>query len=481
MKLTIFSRLVISYITILSMVVVASIYSMYLLGNVNEVTRSVLEVDNRMLDLQKKLTDSLFTQLRYGKKSIVMKDYTLYDQFLATKADFNSDLEDAFLITDSVQTQNLLNRVKLFHHRYQSLVGEEIENMKSERPYDQRLYEGKKESEINKAIEGLKELADYSRNNIFTKIQKLDMAAAKSRSVALVMITITLLVGILISVIITRNITKPLSDMKKKTQEIASGNFDLSLKQSSLPEISELAGAFNVMCMRLKEVDKMKTDFLSVMSHELRTPLSSIQEGTNLLLEGVGGNISEKQKRLLDIIAEEDKRLINLVNSLLDLSKMEAGMMTYSYKEKDVIPLIKKALVEILPLAQAKNIKFKVDITNKLPSIKMDQEMISRALRNLIGNAVKFTPNGGLIGISTRLKDRWIEFSVSDTGPGIPEQDLERIFDKYRQAELPDNNKQKGTGLGLAIVKHIINAHGGKVWVESTPETGSTFIFALPV
>ncbi|HUU41956.1 MAG TPA: ATP-binding protein, partial [Desulfatiglandales bacterium] len=145
------------------------------------------------------------------------------------------------------------------------------------------------------------------------------------------------------------------------------------------------------------------------------------------------------------------------------------------------IYLIKKPLVEILHLAKAKNIKFKVDISNELPPIKMDYEMISRALRNLIGNAVKFTPNGGLIGISTRLKDRWIEFSVSDTGPGIPEEDLARIFDKYRQAELPDNNKQKGTGLGLAIVKHIINGHGGKVWVESTPGTGSTFIFALPV
>jgi two-component system sensor histidine kinase GlrK len=481
MKLTIFSRLVIGYIIILSMAALANIYSIYQLRNVNETTRSVLEIDNRLLDLQKKLTDSLFSQMRYEKKCIVMKDYTLYDQFLVAKADFDEDLKRTFLTADSPRIIDLLNSVKQFQHRYQSLVGEEVENMKKDRSYNQTLYAEKKERNVNKAIDRLKQLGEYSKENTYSKIKQLDIAVAQSRSVALIMISVTLLLGILISIIITRTITKPLSVMKKKTQEIAEGNFNISLKQSDLPEIAELADAFNAMCERLEEVDDMKSDFLSVMSHELRTPLTSIKEGANLLLEGVGGEISERQRRLLNIIAEEDKRLVNLVNSLLDLSKMEAGMMSYNYKEKDIIPLIKGVLVEILPLAQAKKIKFKVDIGNELPSVKMDPEMISRALRNLIGNAVKFTPSGGLIGISTRLKDRWIEFSVSDTGPGIPEQDLVKIFDKYRQVRLPGSDQKKGTGLGLAIVKHIITAHGGKVWGENNPGTGSTFIFSLPV
>jgi two-component system sensor histidine kinase GlrK len=244
--------------------------------------------------------------------------------------------------------------------------------------------------------------------------------------------------------------------------------------------MNELADAFNVMCMRLKKVDKMKSDFLSVMSHELRTPLASIQEGTNLLLEGIGGTITEKQEKLLTIIAEEDKRLINLANSILDLSKMEAGMMIFNFEQGDLIPLIKRTLVEITPIVKVKGIKFKGDFSDKLPLVKMDREMITRVLRNLLGNAIKFTPNGGIIGVSVKQQDGWIEASISDTGPGISEEDFEIIFEKYRQIELPGSDQKKGTGLGLAIVKHTVTAHGGKVWVQSKPGAGSTFTFALP-
>ncbi len=481
MKFTIFSRLVIGYTIILTMVVVASIYSMYQLINVNMVTRSVLETDNQMLDLQKKLTDSLFEQIRYEKKAIVMRDISLYDHFLTAKVDFNTYLQQAYTIADSPEMKNLLTQAKKIHGQYQSHVMEEMENLKTDRPYDYESFAGKKEELANQTITALKYLEDYSRNNTFDKIKQLDSAVTNSRSVALAIIMTTLLLGIVISVVITRNIIKPLSIMKKKTQDIAKGNFSSTLRVSSPPEIKELADAFNSMCEQLKEVDNMKSDFLSIMSHELRTPLTSIQEGTNLLLEGVGGNITIKQKRLLNIIAEEDKRLISLVNSLLDLSKMEAGMMTYAFTEGDIIPLIRKAIFEIEPLAQSKVIRFEERLSNHIRVTKMDGERISQLMRNLLSNAVNFTPKGGLITISSEQSNGWAHVSIKDTGPGIPVEEWDKIFDKYRQARNSDANHKRGTGLGLAIVKHIIMAHGGKVWVESETGNGSTFTFALPV
>lgn len=481
MKLTIFSRLVIGYTIILTMVVVASIYSMYQLINVNMVTRSVLETDNQMLDLQKKLTDSLFEQIRYEKKAIVMRDVSLYDHFLTAKVDFNTYLQQAYTIADSPEMKNLLTQAKKIHGHYESHVTEEMENLKTDQPYDLESFAGEKEELANQTITALKNLEDYSRNNTFDKIKQLDSAVTNSRSVALAIIASTLLLGIVISVVITRNIIRPLSVMKKTTQDIAKGNFTSTLRVSSPPEIKELADAFNSMCKQLNEVDKMKSDFLSIMSHELRTPLTSIQEGTNLLLEGVGGNITIKQKRLLNIIAEEDKRLISLVNSLLDLSKMEAGMMTYVFTEGDIIPLIRKAIFEIEPLAQSKVIRFEERLSNHMHVAKMDGDRISQLLRNLLSNAVNFTPKGGMITISSEQSNGWAHVSITDTGPGIPVDELDRIFDKYRQARNSDGNHKRGTGLGLAIVKHIITAHGGKVWVESETGNGSTFTFALPV
>jgi two-component system sensor histidine kinase GlrK len=268
--------------------------------------------------------------------------------------------------------------------------------------------------------------------------------------------------------------------MMNKTKEISRGVFKGNLNVSSPPEISELARAFNSMCDKLNEIDKMKSDFFSSMSHELRTPLTSIKEGTNLLLEGVGGNMSVKQNRILTIISEESNRLIDLVNSLLDLSKLEAGMMPFNFTGADIRPLIDKSISETEPLAAAKNIGLKMAIAQDLPIIKMDCERILQVLRNLIGNAIKFTPDGGHVTISTQPANGGIKVAVADTGRGIPKESLNMVFDKFEQVPTAGCNKIEGTGLGLAIVKYIINTHGGMVWAESELGQGSTFIFVLP-
>ena len=231
------------------------------------------------------------------------------------------------------------------------------------------------------------------------------------------------------------------------------------------------------MCDRLKEVDRIKTDFFAMISHELKTPLTTIKEGTNLLLEGVGGSITEKQGRLLTIIATESKRLTGLVNSILDLSKMESGMMMYTFEQGRIAPLIDQAVKEIAPYAEAKGIHMEKQVNTDLSFYRMDGERILDVLRNLLGNAVKFTPEGGHITVNANANplDGGLKVSVSDSGPGIPKDRLALIFEKYVSSD-----QKKGTGLGLAIVKHIVAAHGGKVWVESDPGKGSTFTFVLP-
>ena len=469
------------YLVIFILVMAVSVYAILKLHQFNAGTRHILSIDNRILDYEKKLTDSILSQVRYERKYVITKDSALYDQFLSAKEGFNKYFAEALLIADTPPKRDTLDKIKVYYGRYQSLTDEEVDLIRKNHHYPKKWYEQEKEKAADGILEELENLEAYSRKDIDDRMKMLGEAGSSARKFAITISIIAIILVIATSFYTTRSITQPLKMLRAKTKEISKGVFNSDLAIPSPPEVSELARAFNSMCSKLKEVDELKSDFFSIMSHELRTPLTSIKEGTALLREGVGGAITEMQKRLLTIIAEESYRLIDLVSSLLDLSKMEAGMMTYTFEQASLPPLIDKVIMEIGPLVEAKRITVGAKINEPLPLIKMDSERILQALRNLIGNAVKFTPDGGRVGVSAMSVNQEVQVSVTDTGPGIQAENLTTIFDKFQQAAPAGSYQSKGTGLGLAIVKHIITSHGGKIWAESEPGRGSTFIFMLPV
>ncbi len=471
----------IGYFTILILVMIVSVYAIVKLYQLNAETSHILRIDNRILDYEEKMTDSILSQLRYEKKYIITKDTVLYDQFLSAEEDFNKFLAKVLLIVDSSEKRDSLSKVNAYRKRFRSLVDKEIEYVQRNQTYPKRKHVQEMEMAVDGILEQLKKLETYSRHDIQQRMASLGESTASAQELAIIMSAIAMVLAIATSFMITRSITKPLTFLMQKTKEISAGVFDSNLNITSPPEILKLTEAFNLMCGKLKTVDKMKSDFFSSMSHELRTPLTSIKEGISLLQDGVGGTVTEKQNRLLAILSEESKRLIDLVNSLLDLSKMEAGMTTYTFEQGRLAPLIERATTEMIPLIEAKKITLETKIDEKLPIIRMDRERILQVLRNLIGNGVKFTPQAGRIRVSALLKNREVEVSVSDTGPGITEENLTAIFEKFHQAAGKSSDHIKGTGLGLAIVKHVVTAHGGRVWAESEPGQGSSFIFVLPV
>ena len=480
MRPTIFTRMVIGYLAIFIPMVAVSAYAIWQLALFHRATSDILQIDNRMKDLQQKLADSLLAQARYEKKYIFTKDKELHNQFVLAEREVSKRIDEAMSIADTALKREALIRTKDYYERYKSLFHKEVEFLKRNQPYIQDGYKEEKEKALDETLWELRNLRLHVEQDTYEKIRHLGESGAKANKIAIVMAVGLILSGIITSIFITRSITRPLSFMRKKTREVAKGDFEGNLDLSSPPEIGDLAQDFNLMCNKLKEMEKLKSDFFSLMAHELRTPVASIKEGTDLLLEGIGEEFKEKRKTVLTIIAEESNRLIDLVNSLLDLSKMEAGMMALNLETSDLKPLINRAISGIEPLAMTKNVNIEVKMPPDLPYVKMDAERILQALRNLIGNAVKFTPGGGQVTISAQAVEKGVNVSVADTGPGIPKEDLDSIFDKFRQATIASYSKIKGTGLGLAIVKYIINAHGGKVWVESEPGRGSVFIFLLP-
>lgn len=481
MKLTIFARLVIGFFAIFILAMAVSVYAIIQLRKLEIETQAIILKDSRLTTYEKKLTDLLLSQLRYEKKFIITKDDELYKQFVSAEDEFYRQLDEIRTISETPESLSILEKIELFQERYKDLFNIEAQFIKSGQDYNADNYKSEKEMAVNGVTDGLNWFRSFNERSTYNKVKNLGKAEVNASKVAIALGITSLFLGTVISIFITLNITKPLSVIKRKTREIAKGDFGKDLDLTSPPEIAELAQAFNSMCFKLKEIDKIKTDFFSFMSHELRTPLTTINEGTNLLIEGLDETGSKKkQERLLKIIKEESNRMISLVNSLLDLSKMEAGMMTFNFVQHDLKPLIQQVTHEIGPIAETREIGIETEIDSKSPKVRVDINRILQVLRNLLVNAVKFTPKGGNIRVITKTEGDQLLVSIKDTGPGISEEHLEIIFDKFQQINILDSSKITGTGLGLSIVKHIIHAHGGRVWVESKLGQGSVFTFALP-
>jgi two-component system sensor histidine kinase GlrK len=480
MRPTIFVRMVIGYLAIFIPVAAVGVYAFSQLALFRSVTADILQVDNRTRDLGQRLADSILAQIRYERKYVLTKDEELYGQFLLVEKEIGKRINEALLIADTARKKESLIRIRDCYKRYATAFSEEVVFIKEKKSYPQKSYKERKDKAVDEILRELRNLKLYAEQDTYEKLKQMGESGAQASKVALLMGAAFILSGIVISIFITRSITRPLSLLRQKTRQVAGGDFGCALDLSSPPEMRDLAQDFNLMCSKLKETDTMKSDFFSLMAHELRMPLASIKEGTNLLLKGIGEEFKEKRREVLTIIAEESNHLIDLVNSLLDLSKMEAGMLKLNLQTSDIQPMISKAVSALEPLAMAKDVSIAVRIPEDLPHARMDGERILQVLRNLIGNAVKFSSGGGHITISAQSVEKWLRVSVEDTGPGIPRKDLNTIFDKFQQATVTSYNKIKGTGMGLAIVKHIINAHGGKVWAESEAGRGSTFIFLLP-
>ena len=226
----------------------------------------------------------------------------------------------------------------------------------------------------------------------------------------------------------------------------------------------------------LAKAAKMKSDFTSMVSHELRTPLSSLKEAISIVLDGLEGEINEKQKEILGIANNNLTRLAKFINHVLDLQKLDAGKVEFHIEDNDINALVKEVRDTMFPSVQKKGLDFILQLDENLPKIKFDHDRIVDVLLNLVNNSVKVTEKGS-ITITTRLGGNFIQISVKDTGLGIKEEDIKRLFRQYEQLE----RKAGGTGLGLAIAQKTIAAHGGKIWAESIFGQGTTMHFVLPI
>ena len=231
---------------------------------------------------------------------------------------------------------------------------------------------------------------------------------------------------------------------------------------------------------RLKELDKLKSDFVSNVSHELRTPLTAIKGSVDNMLDGLTGELNEKQSRYLVRIKSNADRLARLINDLLDLSRIEAGIKLNRIN-LSLLTVVKEVVESLGSVAAEKFVNFEIETADNDLTAWADPDRVAEVLTNLLGNAIKFSPTGGSVTVSlARSGNNWVKVSITDTGTGIRPEEASRIFDKFYQVSHPEQPKATGTGLGLPIAKALVEMHGGRVWLESQPGHGSIFSFTLP-
>lgn len=300
--------------------------------------------------------------------------------------------------------------------------------------------------------------------------------------------------GVLVLAAIRTLSERKASFLEKLSLELGAALNDFAQKENQRIMAAELRARSEELLQKnqlLRMADQAKSDFLANMSHELRTPLNAIIGFSELLKDGVMGELGPEQQDAAKDIFESGQHLLSLINDILDLSKVEAGMMKLELEATDLSDLLQSALGIVREKAAAHQIRLSVEVEADLPSIHVDPRKTKQILYNLLSNAVKFTPgggrvtlrgqrHGGLPGSEYAAFPFWLEISVADTGIGIADADLERLFQPFVQADSGLDRRYEGTGLGLSLVKRLAELHGGRVTVESTPGEGSTFHVWLP-
>jgi signal transduction histidine kinase len=325
------------------------------------------------------------------------------------------------------------------------------------------------------------------------------------------LLVVFLLVAIATSVLLARNLARPIEAIQVAAAKIGSGSLDQRIETSSRDELGALADEFNRMAARLQasyagleqqveertrelamalaELDEKtreleaashhKSEFLANMSHELRTPLNAISGFSQVLRKQLLGEINEKQAEYLDDVLASARHLLSLIDDVLDLAKVEAGQIELEVMPFSLREALERGVVIVRERALREEVRITLSSDPGVDTVTGDERRIRQVLFNLLSNAVKFAPAGSSVNVAAARVDGEVRVSVRDSGPGIAVEDQVRIFEEFQQAAA-GKEQREGTGLGLALSRRLVELHGGHIWVDSEVGKGSTFVFTLP-
>ncbi len=432
----------------------------------------------------------------YAKKALVVGDPAYKEQLRLYADNFAAGLSDLRGKPRSPREQTELQRLAGFWNVFQeSLSREQASGTGGAAEFPQEL-----QDELDSLRTQALTVYETLVQSIAAQAEQSLRTGERAEMLSWFAAAAALILSTLVSLLIVRSISVPLRQLTEGTRAIAAGKFYFRLDTSGKDEFAQVARDFNTMTHRLGELDVMKKAFVSHVSHELKAPLASMRETTQLLIEEIPGPLNDKQRRLLELNLQSSRRLSSIIGNLLDMSKMEAGIMEYDLKRQPLAPLIRTAVAEYAPQAAEKQIPIQQEFPQDEIIVECDTDRIIQVVGNILGNAIKFSPKHGTIvvrlcqvsGIPSGVPPRWREvvadhsprigfaqIAVADSGPGIPDPHKETVFERFHQATPGRKVAGQGVGLGLAISQTVMQAHRGAVWVEDNPAGGSIFYILL--
>ncbi len=293
-------------------------------------------------------------------------------------------------------------------------------------------------------------------------------------------------ISVFFAFFLSEQLGRQVRELTRGASEIAAGKLDTRVAAGGSQELAQLAQAFNMMAVKLEqsaqdrqEMEQSRKELVAAISHDLRTPLASLR----LMTEAVSDGVADEQQTaiFLERMSNEVQYMTGLIEDLFELSQLDAGALKLSPERASLSDLISDTLESLKAQATRKRQNLQGQIEGELPELLFDPRKIQRVLNNLVGNAIRYTPEGGTIQLGAQQMGRWVCVSVRDNGEGIIQADINSIFEPFYRGERSRGRESGGAGLGLAIARKLVEAHGGKIWVQSQEGQGSTFTFELPV
>jgi len=304
----------------------------------------------------------------------------------------------------------------------------------------------------------------------------LRLSASINRSL-LIGGSVAIAIALLLTFVLSRRITSPIGALAKAARRLGRGDLSQRVQLQGEGEVAALAQAFNSMAADLEHAEQLRRNMVADVAHELRTPLSNIQG----YLEAIRDRVIKPDAATIHSLSEEAALLARLVNELQELSLAEAGELKLVYQTEDITKLVKQTVTPWQPKMTAKEISLSLNLPDNLPLVNIDWQRVNQVLHNLLENAVAYTHKGGTINVAAITRGDWVEVSVSDTGEGIPAEDLPHVFERFYRVDKSRARATGGSGLGLTIAKRLVEAHGGTITAQSELGKGSRFSFTVPI
>jgi two-component system sensor histidine kinase GlrK len=477
MKLTMYRKMMIGFLVIIVVMSAVNGYILYELHAVSKTTKLTLTSDVLTIDLSKQLQTVLHDEEVYARKYLISHDNVYYALFSERSRRFTEFINYLFSAELDSTERNYARRIERGHSEFAQAFEEESQNLFVSRPEispnDILPFDS-----LDVIYATLDRLIRVNQMSIESSMATVGSTTGRSSNIAFLLTICVVLTAITLAFLITRTVTRPIEILRHGTEQVAKGSFE-TIRVTSNDEFALLTEAFNDMSAKLKSVNERKAEMMQRISHELRTPLQALLSAHFLLTEQRLGPINAQQARVLQSIRESIDKLTNFSNQFLDISKIEAGMMEYSFERVDPVQLVRPLVDDARLIAVRKDIRVELVHTD-VPQVVADPEKISQVVSNLLSNAIKYTPRSGTITVTVGPSASGVRIAVQDSVVGIGPEDVPRIFEKFYQARNAGKSSVKGTGVGLALVKALTEGHGGTVSVTSTVGSGSTFVVDLP-